>query len=69
MSVTHEEELFTEEIEASWDLLVPPLGRDSVGHLGTGDRLSNLPSPSPEINACHAKVAKEAPENNNKVIL
>lgn len=67
-SVTHEEEFFTEEIETSWDLLVPPLGRDSVCHLGTRDRLRNGCSPI-EINGCHAKVAKEAPENNNKVIL
>lgn len=31
-SVTHKEEFFTEEIETSWDLFVPPLGRDSVCH-------------------------------------
>lgn len=33
VSVTGEEEFFTEEIETSRDLLVPPLGRDSVCHL------------------------------------
>lgn len=31
-----EEEFFTEEVEAAWDLLVLPLGRHSVGHLRTG---------------------------------
>lgn len=54
-------------------LLVPPLGRDSICHLGTGERLRNeVLSPPLEINGCHAKAAKEAlqrPENNNKVIL
>lgn len=63
VSVTHEEEFFTEEIETSRDLLVPPLGRDSMCHLGTGERLRNeMISPSLEINGCHAKVAKEAPQ-------
>lgn len=66
VSITHEEELFTEEIETSRDLLVPPLGRDSTCHLGTGERLRNgMLSPSLENNGCHTKVAKEASENNN----
>lgn len=73
VSVAREEEFFTEEIEISRYLLVPPLGRDSICHLGTGERLRNgVLSPPLEINGCHAKAAKEAPqrpENNNKVIL